>query len=755
MDKKIKNITNNVQIAPSRTKSTLRSSPKSNLKSKKISSKKVFNTSNKIVITAALPYANGPIHIGHLLEYVQADIYARFLKLVGKEVLYICASDMHGTPIEVNAQKAGIDPEKFVDKYWKEHQRDFSSFLIEFSNYYKTHSPENRQLAEFFFQTLKSKQLIYRRQIDTIYCKHCRRSLPDRYVKGQCPHCRAQDQYGDVCETCSRTIKGIDLLNPYCSICNNKPIRKKSEHYFFKLSSFSSKIERWINSASQQIQPEIKHWLEGWIKTGLEDWCISRDAPYFGFEIPNSKEETGEVKYFYVWLDAPIGYISSTKNYCDRIRDCCWEDFWKKGEVYHFIGKDIAYFHYLFWWSMLDAVGLPLPKITTHGWITVNGQKMSKSRGTFFTAQDFIKLYPPESLRFYYASHLDRKLVDVDLNLADFTAVNNNVLAANLGNFCYRVLTFAQKNYGSVKKIKSEKILTHSIFTLIGQVKISYQQQNFKSALKTILQIADLSNAYFQQAEPWNNQVSKEGEVGLCVNIARNLAIILSPVLPNFSQKIFSTLGLKKLEQSWDQINFNWKGQVNLPEILVQKIEEAEEVKDSAVKKAVKKKESELKLKVEFPLRMQVGKIIEVNDHPNADSLYLLKVNIGAKNKPEIKQVVAGIKKNFSPDKILGRKAVFAVNLKPAKIRGELSEAMALLADDSPKLAFLEVSKTKIGEEVNFGNLIGSSSEITFEQFSKLELIVKDGKVMFNHLVLKSQVEEVKVVGVKDGSKVR
>jgi len=308
----------------------------------------MLSKKGKIVVTAALPYANGQIHIGHLLEYIQADIYARFFRLVGHDALYICASDMHGTPIEVNAKKAGQPPEKFAKAFWKEHQKDFRSFLIEFDNFHHTHSPENKELAEFFFHELKKKKLIYTKEMDTIYCPRCLRYLPDRFVVGTCPNCGALHQYGDICENCNKVLKGIELINPKCSLCGKTPIQKKSEHYFFSLNKFTFKLKKWINSPEAMIQTEIKNWLNDWITKGLDDWCISRDAPYFGFTIPGSKKETGLNKYFYVWLDAPIGYISSTKNYCDRNK-LNWKDYWYKGNVQHFIGKDIAYFHYLFW----------------------------------------------------------------------------------------------------------------------------------------------------------------------------------------------------------------------------------------------------------------------------------------------------------------------------------------------------------------------------------------------------------------------
>jgi methionyl-tRNA synthetase len=686
----------------------------------------------KIVVTAALPSANGLAHIGHLLEYIQADIYSRFLKSLDKDALYICASDMHGTPIEVNAKKAGQEPKQFAEKFSKEYKKDFASYLINFDNYYHTDSKENKELAEHFFNELKKKKLIYTKKMNVIYCNDCNRSLPDRYVRGTCPHCTTAEQYGDVCESCGIILKGTDLVNPKCSLCGKTPLQKESEHYFFKLSSFSDKLKKWIKNPKSELQPEIKNWLNTWIKKGLDDWCISRDEPYYGFEIPDSKKETGEKKFFYVWLDAPIGYISSTKNYCNR-KKLNWKDYWFEGKVHHFIGKDIVYFHFLFWPAMLMAMGIPLPKLTVHGFVNVNGKKMSKSRGTFFTAKDFLKLYPAESLRFYYARGLDKKVVDLDINFEDFKAVINHVLVGNLGNFCYRTLVFAEKNYGGISAVADEKKLIKELNGLFKVVEEKYQKQDFKIAVKTILQIADLGNQYFQKSEVWKDKDSdlSKQKVGFCVNLAKNLAIIVNPILPDFSQKIYLALGEKNL--LWKDLNFSWQGKLKKVELLVEKIET---VPESA----------------RFPLQLVVGEIKEVKDHPNADSLYLLTVNLG--KKIGIKQVVAGLKKEMLIKELLGRKVVFCVNMKPAKLRGEKSEAMVLAADDTDTVALLDVDKTKVGEEVAFAGMENNSAEITFDDFKKVNLNVKDGKVVYNDKVLSSKVEDVTVAGVKEGSRV-
>ncbi len=676
----------------------------------------------KHIITAALPYANGTIHIGHLLEYIQADIYSRFLKLNGHDALFVCGSDMHGAPIEINAKKANLPPKEFAEKFWKEHQEDFKSFLIKFDNYYKTHSEENRELAEYFFNILKENDYIYIKEIEQMYDEEAQRFLPDRYIKGNCPKCDSEDQYGDNCEKCGATYNPTDLKNPYSTITNSKPTLKKTKHYFFKLSSFQDKLKNWLNEA--EIQPEIKNSLQKWINEGLQDWCISRDAPYFGFEIPNSKAEAGAQKYFYVWLDAPIGYISSTKNFTEN-----WKDYWYKGKVKHFIGKDIVYFHYLFWIAMFMGVGIPLPTLTTHGFITINGKKMSKSRGTFFTAKDFLKLYKPETLRFYYASHLDQSITDVDLNFTDFQAVINNVLIANVSNFCYRTLTFISKNYAEIKEVKQELELQEEINSLIHQVHKAYEALNYKQAVKLILQIADKGNQYFQAAEPWKEKEQKQPEVGFCANLTRNLSILLQPILPEFSHKIQSSLQESNL--TWDKLSFNWTGEVNKPELLVEKIDQIPEQNS-------------------FLLNLQVGKIIEVNDHPNADSLYLLKVSFGETTK----QVVAGLKKEKTKEELLNQIAVFCTNLKPSKLRGELSEAMILVAEDKDKNLSLLQTSAEIGTVAKFEELENNTSQITYDEFKKLKLLVKDKKITFNGKILKTNNEPVTVEGVNEGAQI-
>jgi len=505
----------------------------------------------KILVTSALPYANGPIHVGHLVEYIQTDIFVRFLKLTGKDAVYICADDTHGTPIEINAKKAGVKPEEFVEKWHKEHQEDFKSFLIEFDSYYSTDSEENKKFAEHFFNTLKEKGLIYKLKIKVMYCEKCKRALPDRFVRGTCPKCDAEDQYGDICEKCGEKYEPTELVSPRCAECGEEPVLKDSEHYFFKLSKFSDKLKKWLEE-HEELQPEIKNYVLNWIKEGLMDWDISRDGPYFGFKIPGEED-----KYFYVWLDAPIGYVSSTENYCKGKNLDVLKDYWqsKDCDIVHFIGKDIIYFHFLFWPAMLMGVDFNLPKnMVVHGFLTVNKEKMSKSKGTFYTAKEFIEKYKnPEYLRFYFAKGLSKKMSDLDLNLELFKEEVNNELVANISNFCYRVLSFAEKLGGEIKDFDDDKVIKE-IEAKFSIIKEAYEDYNFKKALAEILAVSALGNAYFQGKEPWKleDEEEKRKVITLCVNIIKNLGILIKPIMPEFSKGVEEQLGLEDL--SWDDL---------------------------------------------------------------------------------------------------------------------------------------------------------------------------------------------------------
>jgi len=679
----------------------------------------------KTLVTSALLYANGDVHIGHIVEYVQTDIYARFLKLIGQDALYICASDMHGTPIEVNAQKAGLKPLAFASKYHKLNLAVFKKFLIHFDNYYKTHSKENQELSNYFFETLKKNGHIYKKPVKVVYCEKCQRSLPDRYVRGTCPQCGTADQYGDVCENCNITLKGTDLINPKCSICGNTPITKDAEHYFFKLSQFSQKLSDWLNQ-NPHLQPEIKKSIFEWINKGLEDWCISREGPYFGFKIPGEKN-----LYFYVWLDAPIGYIASTQNYCHKKKKD-WQDYWQKdSNIIHVIGKDIIYFHFLFWPAMLMAVNFTLPKdIVVHGHLTINGQKMSKSRGTFFTAKEFAEQYNPEYLRFYYAKNLSKKMSDLDLNFEDFKDTINHELAANLGNFTYRVLSFINKNYQSkISQIAEEKELVEKVKAVIENIKTSYQEFNYKEAVKGIMEISSLGNGYFQKSEPWKNIEAAKSAVGLCANLVRNLAILIQPILPNVSVQLEKHFKEKNLQ--WSDLAFNKKIKLGEAKILINKIEKLPE-------------------KMRFPPNLKVAKILDVKDHPQADSLDGLDLDV----KTEKRQIVAGLKKHFEKTFLKGKHIVVCTNIKPATIRGVQSNGMLLAADDGINVAVLEAPKSEPGSSVTLEGYESETKEITFDDFQKLALKVINQKVVWNNAHLHTAQEDIIVTGIQSGANV-
>ena len=692
-----------------------------------------FKSKHKILVTSALPYSNGSLHLGHLVEYIQTDIFVRFLRLIGEDVIYVCADDAHGAPIEIKAQELGIKPEQLIADVYKEHVQDFKEFLISFDNYYTTDSPENKHYSDLIFNKLNDKGFIYTKDIEVTYCNFCKRTLPDRYVKGKCPKCNAPDQYGDVCENCNAAYKTIDLIEPYCVICKNKPIRKISKHYFFRLSKFSKKLDSWIKK-NKNLQPEIKNFVFNWIKNGLEDWNISRDGPYFGFKIPGEED-----KYYYVWLDAPIGYIASTDNYCKK-NGLKTEDYWsnKNSRIYHFIGKDIIYFHFLFWPAMLIASGFELPHdITVHGFLTVNGEKMSKSRGTFFTAREFLQKHNAEYLRFYYASLLSKTMSDIDLSFDDFRKKVNNELAANLGNFCYRVLNFLNKNFdGEVKSIDNNKELISEISKIAKNIEKYYYGLNFNEAAKNILHISSLGNKYFQENEPWKlikeNREKAHRILGLCVNIVRNLSILIEPILPNFSSNLQKQLNLSSLK--WQDINFEFKNhKIGKEEILITKMEEKEE------------------LKQEFPLNLKVARILDVREHPNADKLYVVDIDIGN----EKRQLVAGLKQHYTIDELKNKKIIVVANLKYAKLRGVESQGMLLAADDGKDVGILTVGDANPGDMVFFDGLLNSSKEIDFDNFSKILMSVKDGKVYYDDKEMKSSSESVRVERVNDNAKVR
>jgi methionyl-tRNA synthetase len=510
----------------------------------------------KILVTSALPYANGSIHLGHLVEYLQTDIWVRNQKMSGNTCYYICADDAHGTPIMLKAKELDVKPEELIQKTYQEHVKDFEDFGIEFDNYHTTHSEENREYSEFIYNSLKDNGDIKSQEIEQFYDESAKMFLPDRYIKGICPKCGAEDQYGDACEECGATYSPTELKKPISIISNTKPSTKKTEHFFFKLSNYTDYLKKWMKKDS--VQSEIQNKLEEWLKDGLADWDITRDKPYFGFNIPGYND-----KYFYVWLDAPVGYIASFKNMCDT-KNINFDEFWNhesECELYHFIGKDIAYFHALFWPAMLEASNFRSPNsIYCHGFLTVDGEKMSKSRGTFFNARTYLNHLNPEYLRYYFASRLTNTIEDIDLNLSDFQARVNSDLVGKIINIGSRCARFINKDFGNelASELNNNK-LHDNIIENKNEIIKNYEDRKYSANIRLITSLADEVNKYLDEEKPWvqikdnNNRghVQKVCTDGL--NMFKVLAGYLKPIIPDCVDKIEKILQCESL--SWENID--------------------------------------------------------------------------------------------------------------------------------------------------------------------------------------------------------
>ena len=504
----------------------------------------------KLLVTSALPYANGSIHLGHLVEYIQTDIWVRFQKMSGNETYYICADDTHGTPIMLKAEEENISPDDLVNKVHDEHANDFKEFNVNFDHFYSTNSPENKKLSESIYNTLKENNKISSKEIDQFYDESKAMFLPDRFIKGSCPKCEAEDQYGDSCEKCGATYSPTELKNPYSVLSGTEPIRKKTLHYFFKLSECEEFLKEWIKN--ETLQPEAENKLKEWFDMGLQDWDISRDAPYFGFEIPDAPG-----KYFYVWLDAPIGYMASFKKFA-QMNNLSFDEFWNKdstAELIHFIGKDILYFHALFWPATLNYANYRTPsKIFTHGFLTVNGEKMSKSRGTFITARSYLDhIKDPNFLRYYYATKLNSSMEDLDLNLDDFIAKNNSDLIGKFINIPSRTSGFVSKFF-NFELMPLASIKSKDALALLEKIKESkkiietyYEAREFSKLVKVIMQLVENVNEYISKTEPWKlskDEVQLKSNSSLheicsvCLKSFRMISIFLSPIIPSLSEKI-------------------------------------------------------------------------------------------------------------------------------------------------------------------------------------------------------------------------
>ena len=674
----------------------------------------------QIVATAALPYANGPIHLGHLVEYLQADFWTRFQKMRGHDCAYICADDTHGTPIMVKARELGLKPEDLIARWHADHFKDFSDFGIKFDIYSSTNSDENRQLAEEFYIKMRDQGHIEVRKIQQLYCEHDKMFLPDRFVKGTCPNCKSPDQYGDSCDKCGATYAPSELKSPYCSICRTTPVEKGSDHVFFKLNDFKSFLQEWMPAHTSK---EVSSKLSEWFKEDLRSWDISRDEPYFGFEIPGLKG-----KYFYVWLDAPIGYVSSTLQWTKKNgRD--FNALWKEGtnsEVYHFIGKDIIYFHCLFWPAMLKAAGFRLPsEVFVHGFLTVNGEKMSKSKGTFISARTYLDHLDPMYLRYYYACKLMGGLSDIDLNLADFVARVNSDLIGKITNLGSRGAQMLKKRIdGKLGTIPAEgRKLVELAQSKANSIAEHYENRDFSKAITEIRELADEANKYFDEKAPWNmikdDVEGTRAVLTATLNVFRLLALYLKPVLPDYSDKVAKLLN--EAPYKWaDAAKILENTEIADYEHLATRIEQAkvdqviesskpkeapapaaDAKKTSAAAPAAKAQASgsmaSAKASTETPpseinfdefakVDLRIAKIIEAEEIKEADKLLRLKVDLGEMGQ---RQIIAGIKSAYEASSLVGRLTVIVANLAPRKMKFGMSEGMVLAAGPGGKDLFI------------------------------------------------------------------
>lgn len=687
-------------------------------------------TKRRLLITSGLPYANGAIHLGHMVETIQTDIFARAMRMMGHEALYMCADDTHGTPIEISATKRGIAPEALIAEAWESHTSDFKRFNIEFTHYYTTHSEENRALAYEIFSALQKSGHIRERIVRQLYSESLKRFLPDRYVKGKCPKCGAEDQYGDVCEVCKSRYDAIELIDPHCVLDNSVPVVHESRHLFVSLSDLSTFLDEYASSPA--LEDEVRNFVKTWIKEGLQDWNISRDKPYFGFEIPGYPE-----KYFYVWMDAPIGYMATTKSWCDKNGesfDRYWRD--KDTEIWHFIGKDIIYFHTLFWPAMLKVAGYSLPhRIHAHGFLTVNGKKMSKSRGTFILASKYLDVLPAAYLRFYFAAKLSTGVEDIDLNIEDFYYRVRSGLIDNLANLHNRSFSFAETKLGgrlsSAAYDEDCRALIAHARERVKEVCDMYANLDTAAAIKAICEIGNAANLFYQEKAPWSYLKGENADeekaraiVTACAEVVRMIAIALKPVVPDFSEKIFAQLGLgdqnlcdlenglgagneiSHVEKTYIRPERSEFDALTIPEekkamaeVVKQTIPGEEKAAESVEKAVVW---TPLKPLIDFEdfekLDIRVGKVLVCEKVKKSNKLLRLEVEIGHPDGPV--QILSGLAKHYEPESLIGRHVLVVTNLKPREMFGMMSNGMVLAASDEDGLELPTTLLRSAGSQV-------------------------------------------------------
>jgi methionyl-tRNA synthetase len=663
-----------------------------------------MTTPRRILVTSALPYANGPIHLGHMVEYIQTDVWARFQRMRGHEVYYVCADDAHGTPIMLRAQNEGITPEELIARISSEHQADFADFEIKFDHFHSTHSDENRMFAEQVYLKLREAGHIATRTIHQAYDPVKEMFLPDRFIKGECPKCGAADQYGDSCEACGATYSPTDLKNPKSAISGATPVEKESEHYFFKLGDFEAILKDWLQSGA--VQSEIAAKMNEWFESGLNDWDISRDAPYFGFAIPDAPG-----KYFYVWLDAPIGYMASFQALCTIRGLNVFDDFWgaiqaehSDTELWHFIGKDIAYFHTLFWPAMLSGAGLRLPTtVRTHGFLTVNGQKMSKSRGTFIMARSFLNHLNPDALRYYFAAKLNGSMEDIDLNLEDFMQRVNSDLVGKVVNLASRTAGFIGKLFDGRLADKLHDPALYEEFVAAGDgIATAYEASDTARAMREIMALADRANQYIDQNKPWalaktpGNEAEVQAICTMGLNLFRVMMVYLKPVLPTMAKQVEHFLHFGEL--NWESRHELMLAHIIQPfEPLMTRIEQSQ--LDAMLEENLNSMPEASEASAPAPvvaspaasiepiaptiniddfskLDLRIARIVKAQQVEGAEKLLQLTLDIGS----ETRNVFAGIKSAYKPEELEGRLTVMVANLAPRKMKFGMSEGMVLAA---------------------------------------------------------------------------
>ena len=633
--------------------------------------------SRKILVTSALPYANGSIHIGHVLESVITDIWVRYQNINGNECLYFCADDTHGTPVMLKAKELGIDPEELIKRTREEHIKSYSRFNIDFDNFYTTHSDENKKYAEDIYQKCKEGNLIFKKEIEQFYDSEEGLFLSDRFIKGTCPKCGAEDQYGDGCSVCGTTYTPDDLLNPVSSLSNSELTKKRTEHVFFDLPQMKDFLENYLKDLT--LQDPIKNKLNEWIEDGLKPWDISRDKPYFGFEIPGEKD-----KYFYVWLDAPIGYLASAKNWAEN-NNMDMKDLWGESsdyEIHHFIGKDIAYFHALFWPALLKSSNIRLPEsINVHGFLTIDGEKMSKSNGTFINADDFAENYDGELLRYYFADKFNNSIDDLDFNEDEFIQKINSDIVGKYLNIASRVSKFIEKNGNNLSANLDLDFIEKNL-SMIDEVIEHYENLNLSKSVKIIMKMADEVNKYINENEPWKSSEEKAVEVSsTAINCFRVISILLNPVLPTITSKALEVFNDSATNDFNNIKDYLVDTKINPYKPLLKRLEKAK------INEEIEMEDSNLiNIKDFAKVELRVAKIVKAEGIEEADKLIKLHLDVGDLGE---RTVFAGIKSAYDPESLNGRHVVLVANLEPRKMKFGVSEGMVLASSNDEGSIYL------------------------------------------------------------------